>query len=146
MHTGELLEVWRRRSGKRQKAVAREIGLDPAVLSRIEHGRQRPPRSTVFLEKISTALNLSLDECNALKKKLEIEQQLGDFVSGTNSEQFNLAVTFADCLKELNPPQIAAIQAILALTGHDNPSSAQSTRSWLFNPIPYAISRLQWSM
>lgn len=112
---GHTLSSLRHQKGKRQKALAYGLGVDPSHLSRIENGRKLPPRSDAFLEKLSLLLELSASEKTLLRNCARADRQLGEFAVGASVDQVKLAMLFADNLKNLTPSQVTAISAILAI-------------------------------
>jgi len=110
---GHTLSSLRHQKGKRQKALAYGLGMDPSQLSRIENGRKRPPRSVAFLEKLSLLLELSDSEKTLLSNCAHADRQLGEFTVGATIDQIKLAMLFANNLKNLTPNQVTAISAIL---------------------------------
>lgn len=110
---GYTLSSLRHQKGKRQKALAYGLGMDPSQLSRIETGRKLPPRSDTFLEKLSLLLELSDSEKALLSNCARADRQLGEFAVGASIDQIKLAMLFANNLKNLTPAQVTAISAIL---------------------------------
>lgn len=115
---GFTLSSLRHQKGKRQKTIAYGLGMDPSQLSRIESGRKLPPRSDVFLEKLSLLLELSDSEKGLLSNCARADRQLGEFAVGATIDQIKLAMLFANNLKTLTPAQVTAISAILDIEPH----------------------------
>jgi transcriptional regulator with XRE-family HTH domain len=60
-----LLRVYRERAGRSRNDLAREVGVDPSYVSRMELGEREPPRQHV-VEDLARALRLSLMDRNRL--------------------------------------------------------------------------------
>lgn len=62
---GAILAFYRYRAERSRNNLAREVGVDPSYLTRIEHGDREPPRLHI-VEAIARALRLSMEEQNRL--------------------------------------------------------------------------------
>lgn len=58
-----LLRQYRERAGRSRNALAREVGVDPSYLTRIEHGERDVPRQHI-IEALYRALLLTIPERN----------------------------------------------------------------------------------
>src|ERR1700744_4037584 len=57
---GEGLRKHRQESGMSLRALAREVGVSPSLISQIEHGKATPSVATLYA--IASELGISLDE------------------------------------------------------------------------------------
>ena len=62
---GATLSRFRKRAGRSFNDLAREVGVDPSYLTRLERGEREPPRHHV-VEDICRALKISVPERNEL--------------------------------------------------------------------------------
>jgi transcriptional regulator with XRE-family HTH domain len=62
---GALLRAWRERAGLSQNALARQMGVNPAYVNRLEHGG-RGAHNRELVEKVADALRLSPAERDQL--------------------------------------------------------------------------------
>jgi len=60
-----LLRQYREVAGRSRNGLAREIGIDPSYLTRLERGDREPPRQPV-VENVARALRLSILDRNRL--------------------------------------------------------------------------------
>ncbi|MCS7293887.1 MAG: helix-turn-helix transcriptional regulator [Dehalococcoidia bacterium] len=65
MNFGTLLRQYRERVGISCSELARRAGLHYSYISRLEHGSRRPSLEAV--ERMVRALNLTAEECHALR-------------------------------------------------------------------------------
>jgi transcriptional regulator with XRE-family HTH domain len=72
---GARLAYWRRWNRLRQADLARELGIHPVTLSRIEHGRL-PGMTVAVLARLALRLDVSLDELLELPSAQRLRQQL----------------------------------------------------------------------
>jgi transcriptional regulator with XRE-family HTH domain len=60
-----LLRMYRERTGRSRNELAREVGVDPSYVSRMELGEREPPRQHV-VEDLARALRLGILDRNRL--------------------------------------------------------------------------------
>lgn len=122
------LQTLRRSRGLRQKVLAAKIGIDPGTLCSFENGRRPPPRSDAFYIKIAGVLELSDDESKELRRIAAATRKLGPAISGTSPYQIKVALEFSQRLPELRPPELRAIEAILAMVKEKNSDLPESSK------------------
>lgn len=120
---GEKLRDLRRQKGVSQKEMAQAIGVSPAYLSALEHGRRGVP-TWVMLQKIIGYFNVIWDDAEeVLKLADQSHPRIVIDTSGLSPEATQLANTLADRIAALDADTITRLLEVLG--GQENRAPAR---------------------
>ena len=106
---GERLRELRRRKGVTQKQMAEQVGVSPAYLSALEHGRRGLP-SWSLIQKIIGYFNVIWDEAEELQRLAENSHpRVTIDTAGLSPEATRLANLLSKEIDRLTPQQIRAV-------------------------------------
>lgn len=110
---GEAMRELRRRKGVSQKEMAAAIGVSPAYLSALEHGKRGVP-SFDFLQRVAGYLNVIWDEADELFRiaRLSDPRVVLD-TSGLPPGHTAFANRLSGRIRDLSEETIAAMEDIL---------------------------------
>jgi len=110
---GERLRQLRREKGVSQKEMAAALGVSPAYLSALEHGRKGVP-SWPLLQKIIGYFNVIWDDAEDLQRLAAAsDPRVVVDTSGLSPEATRLANRLATEIGRLGPASIARLEAVL---------------------------------
>ena len=110
---GERLRLMRRERGILQKDMAAALGVSPAYLSALEHGRRGAP-SWSFVQKVIGYFNVIWDEAEALEKlALRSHPRIVVDTSGLSPQATELANALAADIGNLTDADAAELLALL---------------------------------
>lgn len=109
----EAIRELRRRKGVTQKEMAAAIGVSPAYLSALEHGRRGKP-SFDLLQRVAGYFNIIWDEAEQLFQiaNASVPRIVVD-TAGLSPSHTRLANTLARKISQLPPDRVERIQAML---------------------------------
>lgn len=111
---GETIRKLREARGVTQKQMAAAIGVSPAYLSALEHGKRGTP-SFDFLQRVAGYFNVIWDEAEELFRIAAFsDPRVTLDTSGLPPAYTALANRLARELRELPPEVVAEIDAVLA--------------------------------
>lgn len=111
---GETVRKLREARGVTQKQMAAAIGVSPAYLSALEHGKRGTP-SFDFLQRVAGYFNVIWDEAEELFRIAAFsDPRVTLDTSGLPPAYTALANRLARELRELPPEVVAEIDAVLA--------------------------------
>jgi transcriptional regulator with XRE-family HTH domain len=116
---GERIRTLRRERGVTQKEMAAAIGVTPAYLSALEHGRRGVPTWTL-IQKIIGYFNIIWDDAEELQRLAETSHpRVRIDTAGLSPAATELANLLASGLHRLDEAEIARITAMVrqALAG-----------------------------
>ncbi|MDO9416808.1 helix-turn-helix domain-containing protein [Pararhizobium sp.] len=110
---GELIQKLREQKGVAQKDMARAIGVSPAYLSALEHGRRGVP-TFEFLQRVAGYFNIIWDEADELfrlagQSNPKISLDTAGLPPGHTAFSNRLAAE----IQRLSPETIAALEDVL---------------------------------
>lgn len=76
MTFGQLLRKHRKDAGLSLREFSKQAGIDPSNISRIENGKQKPPRKEDHILNFQKVLNLPNSEDNALLLLSQLENKI----------------------------------------------------------------------
>ena len=110
---GERLRVLRAERGVSQKEMAAAIGVSPAYLSALEHGRRGVP-SWTLIQKMIGYFNIIWDEAEDLQRLAESSHpRVRIDTSGLSPAATELANALAEIIDRLDDARIAEIMAVI---------------------------------
>jgi transcriptional regulator with XRE-family HTH domain len=110
---GERVRALRRRVGMTQAQLAAEIGVSPAYLSALEHGRRGRP-GFVLIQGVIQALGVIWDEADDLVRLAELsDPRVTIDTGGLAPEATRLANRLARYMARLDASDLAALHAAL---------------------------------
>lgn len=110
---GARLRVLRAERGITLRAMAATIGVSPAYLSALEHGRRGAP-SPGLIHQICEHYNLIWDDAHELADLARVSRpRIGLDAAGLSPAQTALANRFARRLRHLSPAVVAVIDDLL---------------------------------
>ncbi|MEQ1937020.1 helix-turn-helix transcriptional regulator [Mesorhizobium sp. CN5-321] len=110
---GERLRVLRAERGVSQKEMAAAIGVSPAYLSALEHGRRGVP-SWTLIQKMIGYFNIIWDEAEDLQRLAESSHpRVRIDTSGLSPAATELANALAETIDRLDDARIAEIMAVI---------------------------------
>jgi len=110
---GEKLRQLRAERGLTQRDMAAALGVSPAYLSALEHGRRGAP-SWALVQKVIGYFNVIWDEADEIEQlAARSDPRVALDTSGLSPEATALANLLASELRELSPEQIEAIARIV---------------------------------
>lgn len=111
---GERLRALRRAKGVSQAEMAAGIGVSPAYLSALEHGRRGAP-NWGLVQKIVGYFNIIWDEAEELQRLADISHpRVVIDTSGLSPEATRLANLLAERIGELDAATLQRLAAALA--------------------------------
>jgi transcriptional regulator with XRE-family HTH domain len=117
---GSRLRELRRRMGVTQKQMAEQIGVSPAYLSALEHGRRGSP-SWGLIQKIIGYFNVIWDEAEDLQRLAENSHpRVVVDTSGLSPEATQLANLLGRDIAHLTPAQIRAVLEFVSAALSEN--------------------------
>ena len=117
----EAVRELRRRKGVSQKEMAFAIGVSPAYLSALEHGRKGTP-SFDLLQRIAGYFNIIWDEAENLFAVAGVSNpRVVLDTSGLPPVYTAFANRMAAVLRDLSPEAIAALDGVLDDEKRENP-------------------------
>lgn len=123
---GEALRDLRARKGVSQKEMAEALGVSPAYLSALEHGRRGTP-SFDFLQRVAGYFNIIWDEAEALFALAGVsDPRVVIDTAGLPAAYTALANQLARRIRTLTPDVVVELAALLEKapgTGRKPPSS-----------------------
>lgn len=120
----QALRELRRRRGVTQRDLAAAIGVSPAYLSALEHGRRGAP-NWAFVQKVIGYFNVIWDDAEELEKLAAISNPRVQIdTSGLSPDATRLANVLAERIRGLDRAQIAEILEILRPRRSRNQKSA----------------------
>lgn len=110
---GNALRELRRRKGVTQREMAHAIGVSPAYLSALEHGRRGRP-SFDFLQRVAGYFNIIWDEADDLFMTAEASHpRVVLDTTGLPPEYTALANRLARTIRTLPPDMVELLQKLL---------------------------------
>lgn len=110
---GARLRDLRRQRGVTLKDMATALHVSEAYLSALEHGKRGQPGPGLVLQ-ICGYFGLIWDEAEALKRLAEISRPKVTLdTAGLSPQATGFANRLADCLRDLDPDAIAALDDLL---------------------------------
>ncbi len=110
---GETMRRLREERGVTQKQMAKAIGVSPAYLSALEHGRRGTP-SFDFLQRVAGYFNVIWDEAEELFRIAAFsDPRVVVDTAGLPAAYTALANRFARELRQLSPETVAEIESLL---------------------------------
>ena len=121
---GARIRDLREERGLSQKQMAAALGVSPAYLSALEHGRRGAP-NWAFVQKVIGYFNVIWDDAEELEKLAAISNPRVQIdTSGLSPDATRLANMLAERIRGLDPAQIAEILEILRPRRSRNQKSA----------------------
>lgn len=103
---GETMRRLREERGVTQKQMAKAIGVSPAYLSALEHGRRGTP-SFDFLQRVAGYFNVIWDEAEELQRLAEIsDPKVTIDTGGLSPEATELTNRLRDDIDRLEPEDL----------------------------------------
>lgn len=99
---GKRIHLWRKRRNLTQEQLALLVDREPAYLSRIEHGNQKPSLDTLL--RISCALNLDINNLLSDAPQLQslaLYRELEDLLEGCSGYEVSVILQNAQALKNI---------------------------------------------
>lgn len=113
---GEMVRQLREKRGVTQKQMAEAIGVSPAYLSALEHGRRGKP-SFDFLQRVAGYFNVIWDEAEELfSVAAASDPRVTVDTGGLPPAYTALANRLARELRTLSPETVAELDAVLERT------------------------------
>lgn len=110
---GVAIQELRAKKGVTQKQMALAIGVSPAYLSALEHGRRGRP-SFDFLQRVAGYFNIIWDEVDALFETAALSHpRVVIDTAGLQPEYTAFANTIAVKIRTLKPSTLRALQEVL---------------------------------
>ena len=123
---GARIRELRRRKGVTQKEMAEHIGVSPAFLSALEHGRRGTP-SWGLLQKIIGYFNVIWDDAEELQRLAESSHpRVTVDTSGLSPEATRLANLLSREIARLTPEQIRELIDLIGTSLQKNRYPGQS--------------------
>lgn len=97
---GRRIQLWRKRRSLTQEQLALLIEREPAYLSRIEHGNQKPSLDTLL--RVCQALNIDINNLLTDSPKVQSTAQLREMeflMDGCSDYELNVILQSAAALK-----------------------------------------------
>jgi transcriptional regulator with XRE-family HTH domain len=121
---GARIRDLREERGLSQKQMAAALGVSPAYLSALEHGRRGAP-NWAFVQKVIGYFNVIWDDAEELEKLAAISNPRVQIdTSGLSPDATRLANVLAERIRGLDRAQIAEILEILRPRRSRNQKSA----------------------
>ncbi|TFW08112.1 XRE family transcriptional regulator [Oxalobacteraceae bacterium OM1] len=108
------LRSLRESRGTQQKSLATRLRVGASYLSALEQGKKAPPQNEAFYESLRNNLDLTDEELRQLKQCVAATEMLGPFAVEATPMQLEMLLKLATGLKQLQPTQVRAINAILS--------------------------------
>lgn len=102
MAIGKRIYLWHKRRNLTQEQLALLVDREPAYLSRIEHGNQKPSLDT--LPRISYSLNLDINNLLSdapQSQSLALYRELEDLLDGCSVYEISVILQNAQALKSI---------------------------------------------
>lgn len=99
---GKRVCLWRKRKNLTQEQLALLVDREPAYLSRIEHGNQKPSLDTLL--RISHALHLDINNLLSDAPQLQslaLYREFEDILEGCNNYEVSVILQNAQALKSI---------------------------------------------
>lgn len=113
-----FLHDFRMRHGIRQVDLAERVGYEQSYVSALESGLKGPPTQE-FIERLISALNLSIEEAQALQAAAEASQRKLVIDPDTPQEVYWLVNRLRKALPTLSPTQVRMISDVLSFPTAD---------------------------
>ena len=130
---GEKIRLMRAEKGVTQKEMAKAIGVSPAYLSALEHGKRGSP-AWPLVQKIIGYFNVIWDEADQLQALVQISNpRVTIDTSGLSPAATRLVNLLAERIRDLDAESLARMIALVpeapdAPSGEDVPQPAERQR------------------